>query len=42
MLENFVFLQIYKVDGFIFQQDEAPPHYALNVLTEFNNRFLGR
>jgi hypothetical protein len=42
MLENFVFPQIAEVDGLIFQQDGAPPHFAAIVRTALDERFPGR
>jgi hypothetical protein len=42
MLENFVFPQIAEVDGLIFQQDVAPPHFGAIVRTALDERFHGR
>ena len=46
MLENFVYPQLAHVQNVIFQQDGAPPHWALSVrrsLDEnFPNRWIGR
>jgi hypothetical protein len=41
-LENFVFPQIAEVDGLIFQQDGAPPHFGAIVRTALVERFHGR
>jgi hypothetical protein len=42
VLENFVFPQIAEVDGLIFQQDGAPPHFGAIVRTALDERFPGR
>jgi ribosomal protein S18 acetylase RimI-like enzyme len=42
MLENFVFPQIAEVDGLIFQQDGAPPHFGAIVHTALDERFRSR
>jgi hypothetical protein len=42
MPENFVFPQIAEVDGLIFQQDGAPPHFGAIVRTALDERFPDR
>jgi hypothetical protein len=42
MLENFVLPQIAEVDGLIFQQDGAPPHFGAIVRTALDEQFPGR
>jgi hypothetical protein len=42
MLENFVFPQTAEVDGLIFQQDGAPPHFGAIVRTALDELFPGR
>ena len=46
MLEGFAYPQLANVQGVIFQQDGAPPHWALRVRRSLNehfpNRWIGR
>jgi hypothetical protein len=42
MLENFVFPQIAEVDGHMFQQNGASPHFGAIVLTALGAQFPGR
>ena len=41
MLENYAYPIIKNIPGLIFQQDGAPPHWALNVRASLDNAFPG-